>query len=215
MDPIERLKRDHTLLRAKLNVLEAALRMGPETWFVLREVCFTLSRQLQHHIRREEDLIASGRNALDPQMLGRIALEHRDEPGHLRTLNRLFGSEATQSLESVRPVLTQIIQGLRRHMAEEEQVLFPQFARVLAGPTTLPAMPEAPLPEDMTVNRVIQQFPQSRMVFERLFISVPIEGCNCLDEVAWRHGMEVQELLRQLAPFMQKVSDTFPALKGV
>jgi len=30
MNAIERLRRDHVILRAKLDVLESALRMGPE-----------------------------------------------------------------------------------------------------------------------------------------------------------------------------------------
>lgn len=46
MEPIARLKRDHRILRSKFDVLESALRMGPETWFVLREVCYSLSRLL-------------------------------------------------------------------------------------------------------------------------------------------------------------------------
>mgnify|MGYP001573165055 FL=1 len=46
MNAIERLKRDHVLIRAKLSVVEGALQMGPEAWFVLRDVCYTLSRQL-------------------------------------------------------------------------------------------------------------------------------------------------------------------------
>jgi hypothetical protein len=50
----------------------------------------------------------------------------------------------------------------------------------------------------MTVNRIVQEFPDARRVFERLFINVPAEGCTCLDEVAWRHGLEVEELLDAL-----------------
>jgi len=52
--------------------------------------------------------------------------------------------------------------------------------------------------ETMTINRVVQEFPEARRVFERLFINVPAEGCTCLDEVAWRHGLEVEELLDAL-----------------
>ena len=52
--------------------------------------------------------------------------------------------------------------------------------------------------ETMTVNRVVQEFPAARPVFERLFINIPVEGCTCLDAVAWRHGLESRELLEQL-----------------
>ncbi len=58
--------------------------------------------------------------------------------------------------------------------------------------------PDRRLEEVMTVNRVLQQYPATRSVFEQLFVNLPFEGADCLDEVAWRHGMEARELLGQL-----------------
>ena len=204
MRAVERLRRDHAILRSKLDVLEAALRMGPETWFVLREVCFTLSRQLRDHIKREEDLVAACRKAITPPVLAEVVVEHRDEPAHLRTINRLFLSESGHALDRIRPALQEVIHGLRHHMASEEAELFPMLERVLSehdvpepGET-----PRARLDETMTVNRVIQVCPGARPVFERLFVNVPMEGCSCLDEVAWRHGMESRELLAKLEDVM-------------
>ena len=52
--------------------------------------------------------------------------------------------------------------------------------------------------ECMTVNRIIAQYPATRMVFEDLFINTAVEGYSCLDEVAWRHGIACQELLDRL-----------------
>ena len=199
MKAIERLRRDHAILRAKLDVLESALRLGPEVWYVLREVCFTLARQLRDHIKREENLVAACRNAMNPKVLVEVAVEHKDEPEQLRTINRLFWSERGHSLERIRPVLEETIRRLRHHMSEEETELFPLLERTLAD--ALPAAPEAPrtpFDETATVNRIVQEFPRTRPVFERLFISVPMEGCSCLDEVAWRHGMEARELLKKL-----------------
>ena len=201
MDAVSRLRRDHRILRAKLEVLETALRMGDEAWYVLREVCFTLSRQLRDHIRREEQLIASCRRAMTPTALAEAVVEHRDEPAHLRTLNRLFVSSPTQAVEHVRPALQEMIEGLRHHMAEEERELFPIFERVLAEqePPQPPATPTKRFfDETMTVNRVVQEFPEARRVLEQFFINVPAEGCTCLDEVAWRHGLETEELLDAL-----------------
>lgn len=198
MNAIERLRRDHRLLRAKLDVLETGLRMGPETWFVLREVSFTLARQLQDHMRREEELVAACRKALTPALLAELAVEHKDEPRHLRAINRLFVSEGGHSLERIRPVLAEVIQGLRRHMAEEETELFPVLERTLAEPEReahRQAAPPGHVDETMTVNRVLQEFPGTRPAFERMFINVPLEGCTCLDEVAWQHGMDAKELL--------------------
>ncbi|MBI4003789.1 MAG: hemerythrin domain-containing protein [Candidatus Omnitrophica bacterium] len=199
MRAIDRLKRDHAILRAKLDVLESALKLGPEAWFVLREVCFTLARQIRDHLRREEALIAVVRTQLDPTTVGHIRLEHQDEPQHLQTINRLFITEQGQSLDRIRPELTRVIEGLRHHMDEEEAQLFPALEQVLGARDVPWSTGRSPhLEETMTVNRVMQQYPQARGVFERLFVNVPYEGCTCLDEVAWRRGLESRELLERL-----------------
>jgi hemerythrin-like domain-containing protein len=202
MNAIERLKRDHKILRSKLDVLEAALRMGPETWYVLREVCYTLSRQLQNHLQREEALVDACRAELKDEPLARVVVEHRDEPERLRTLNRLFLKAEGHSLQQVRPVLQDVVEGLRRHMDEEEQELFPLLAQHLAArEARMPTAPEplaSPIDEVMTVNRLIQLYPRTKRVFEQFFVNIPYEGCDCLDEVAWRHGMESRELLHTL-----------------
>lgn len=198
MTAVDRLRRDHKILRAKLNVLQSALDMGPETWYVLREVCFTLARQLRDHIKREEDLVTLCRAAMNPKVLAEVTVEHRDEPAHLRTINRLFVSEGTRSLERIKPAVGDVIEGLRRHMDEEEAELFPILDRMLRErevSEAFTAEPPTRVSEDMTVNRIVQQFPTTQGVFERLFINVPVEGCACLDEVAWRHGMDSRELL--------------------
>ena len=199
MNAVERLRRDHTTLRAKLGVLETALQVGPEPWYALREVCFTLARQLRDHIRREEELVAASRKALTPKILAEVVLEHQEEPGHLRTITRLFVSESSHSLQRIGPALTNVIRALRHHMDEEEAELFPILERTLAeSAPPVPAAPAPPLQETMTVNRVIQEFPHTQPVFERLFINIKMEGCGCLDEVAWRHGMDSRELLERL-----------------
>ena len=202
MNTIARLKRDHALLRSKLDVLEVGLRMGPETWYVLREVCFTLSRQLQNHMQREEDLVMACRKAMTPRVLAEVAVEHRDEPEHLRTINRLFVEAHGHTLERIRPALTEVIQGLRHHMTEEEQDLFPMLEQELAAREPANAQLQQTsgtrVQECMTVNGVLREHPATRAVFERLFVNVPYEGYDCLDEVAWRHGMDVQELLGRL-----------------
>jgi len=201
MQAIERLKRDHTIMRSKLDVLESALQLGPETWFVLREVCFTLARQIRDHLRREEELIARARKALDPSVVEQISLEHEDEPQHLHTINRLFITEQGHSLERIRPELMRLVHGLRHHMDEEEAELFPALVQALQGEEPERAAPRpgaSRLDETMTVNRVVQEHPTTRRVFDGLFVNVPYEGCACLDEVAWRHGLESRELLARL-----------------
>lgn len=202
MKSVERLRRDHAILRSKLDVLESALKMGPEAWFVLRELSHTLARQLRDHIRREEGLVAACRYALKEPALAHVTVEHRDEPERLRALNRLFIKESGRSLEQVGPVLREVIDGLRHHMEEEEMELFPLLEQTLAErqheAVTDPSFLPGRLEEMMTVNRVLQCYPRTKRVFEQLFINIPYEGADCLDEVAWRHGMESRELLEKL-----------------
>ena len=57
---------------------------------------------------------------------------------------------------------------------------------------------EIAIDQQMTPNAVLQEHPEMRKVFDALFINVSIEGCDHLDEVAWRHGMEIRELLTRL-----------------
>jgi iron-sulfur cluster repair protein YtfE (RIC family) len=201
MTAVDRLRRDHKTLRAKLDVLESALRMGPNAWFVLREVCFTLAKQLRDHMKREEELVSLCRRRMPPHVVAEVVVEHRDEPAHLRTINHLFVSESGHSMERIKPALTAVIDGLRHHMAEEEAELFPILERAIEGrfprPTAVSASTTR-LDEAMTVNRLVQEFPRTKPVFERFFINIPMEGCNCLDEVAWTHGMETNEMLKQL-----------------
>ena len=201
MDAIERLKRDHTILRSKLEMLESALQMGSRAWYVLHEISFTLAQQLKDHLKREETHVTGCRSLLNPKVLAEVAVEHRDEPEHLRTINRLFVSQPPRAMELIQPALVRVIEGLRRHMAEEEAELFPllerayaSLSRSTAAVTTSPSR----LQETMTVNHVVQAFPSTKPVFERLFMNVSLEGCTCLDEVAWRHGMDCQQLLTLL-----------------
>lgn len=199
MDAIQRLKRDHAILRSKLDALEAVLGLTGDTWFVLRELCFTLARQLADHIRREELLIASTRAAMDPIRLKQVTLEHHDEPEQLRVINRLFVSDNTHRLNKIRPALEGAIARLRRHMDEEEKDLFPLLPQSpeKGAEETIPAAIH-PLDESMTINRIVQEFPRTKPALERLFVNIPVEGCHCLDEVAWRHGMETKDLLEAL-----------------
>ena len=202
MKAIDRLKRDHKILRKKLDLLEAALGMGPaSTWYILREICYTLSCQLKDHIRREEELVTSCREALSPEALAHSQIEHQDEPQLLGMLNHLFIEQGGRAMEQVGTILREVIPRLRRHMDEEEAEFFPAISLILgdreeSGATGVTVHPG--LREDMTVNQVLAMYPRARTVFSRLFVNIPFEGYDCLDEVAWRHGLESKDLLTWL-----------------
>lgn len=54
------------------------------------------------------------------------------------------------------------------------------------------------LNEVSTVNSLIREYPGTKRVFEQLFVNIPYEGADCLDEVAWRHGLDAHELINRL-----------------
>jgi hypothetical protein len=72
MNAIDRLRRDHVILRSRLDILEGALNLGPDVWYVLRDVCYTLAHQLQDHIKREEELVAACKQALAEDVLSGV-----------------------------------------------------------------------------------------------------------------------------------------------
>ena len=198
MEIIERLKRDHRLLRAKLDVLESALDMGGETWFVVRELCHSLIVQLRPHLRREEEAITVAKCAIGSNVLSRVEAEHMEDPQQLNRVYELFLDGPQQPFEGLRIKLWPIIRRLRDHLDDEECNLYPLLEKgILAGAASAHE-PARKLSETMTINRVLRDYPETKPVFSRFFINSHVEGCDFLDEVAWRHGMESRELLDHL-----------------
>ena len=136
MTPIERVKRDHTLFKTKLGVLETALTFGEEAQFVVREVSLALARQLREHSRRESQLALSATQALDRTtgwMLDQLAIDHAEERRLLQAL-RLFTAQPQWLAEDVKAVLTAFVATCRAHMATQETQLFPFFDEILEKP---------------------------------------------------------------------------------
>lgn len=202
METLERLRRDHALLRAKLTLVENVLRMGPEAWLALREMSFSLLRQLQDHVAREDALVQRCRCRLDPKVQAPVEAEHEQEPAALQALNDRLLAPVEGDFPKLAAGLTEVIGRLRRHMDVEEATLFPLLEQELAAAPAASGAP-GPLEATTTVNRAVRQFPSTRPVLERLFVNVPLEGCECLDEVAWRHGMEYHELAEALTAALE------------
>lgn len=200
MNAIERLTRDHVILRSKLDVLESALRLAPDTWYVLREICYTLSRLVHQHHCREERVVAQCHAALTPTQRQQLQRQHSDDRNRLGVLHHLFLQDSGRGVAHIAPMLRSMAQDLRHHLEQEEQALFPVLERHVTMQEAL--MPAGAIPahvdEVSTVNAVIREYPTTKRVFEQLFVSIPYEGCDCLDEVAWRHGLEAAELINRL-----------------
>jgi iron-sulfur cluster repair protein YtfE (RIC family) len=201
MSVVESLKQDHAALRAKLDLIESALGLGPEAWYALRELCYSLGLKICDHIHCEDAVLADARRVLVPEIARRISLEHQDEPRQVNRLNRLFVHEPRPAFEAIEPTLRAMIRHLRRHLEEEEAEVFPAIARVPVHPT-------------MTVNRVLREHPRTKAVFARWQIDPSWEGCDCLDEVAWRRCREGRTLAEQLQRAIEAPGDQSAAPSG-
>ncbi len=202
MTAVERLKRDHGRLSAKLQIVEAAYDFGHEARFVLQEVCFTFARQLHEHARQEERLAAACSRRLErygPAELERLALDHREELGRLHLINQaLARTSAQQSWDTAWEgrLLAAFADQWRARAQKQEAHLFPLLERVdgvMAEEE--PASSPHRLTETMTAEEVLRQYPEARSAFERLFIRLPFEEYDRLEEIAARHGLKSPQLL--------------------
>lgn len=204
MNAINRLKRDHSIFRSKLNVLESALRMGQDAWFVLRAECFSLAKQLEGHAQREEGLSASCHAVPSHGRPSASFADHMMESRHLAFINRFLIEQPSRLLKRIEPTITRFVSIFRGRMDRQESTVFPIVEETLVPSKVnqLFLKKEEGLPwglsETMTVGEVVACYPAAGPVLERLFIDQTFERYDCLDEVAWRHGMESQELLARL-----------------
>lgn len=121
---IDALRTDHDLFRDKLAELEQMIA-GEATLVELRPVVAALAQGLDAHGRLEADLLFA---AIEGENGQRLHAMHRDheEIGHV------FQSIlASQSAAEARGSLTAAIELTRRHLDEEERLVFPAGERVL------------------------------------------------------------------------------------
>ena len=50
----------------------------------------------------------------------------------------------------------------------------------------------------MSANAIARHYPSTEMLFEQLQINRCVEGYETVEELAWRHGMETSQLIKQL-----------------
>jgi len=146
MGATEVLRKDHQLLREKLEFLEAAMQVAPEAQFALREMCWSLARVLDAHIKREEQVLAPYGNRIAALTQYHLAQDHADQRVVLRDVNALLLGGIKTPVSRVMPPLSHLIDELREHMEEEEREVFPVVDRVASEqPQAPPAAPAAPV----------------------------------------------------------------------
>ena len=188
MDVLATLHQDHALLRRKVTLLESALQVAPEARLVLRGMCGSLLRVLQDHMLREARALGRFHRCAASSELRDHSFEHH----LLRGVNEWLLSGMKASIPTMVIKLAQVIEQLEATMEAQERTVFPLMERE-------PAPEEAAMiSEAMSVNEILQRYPQTERVFEQLRINRLQEGYESVDELAWRHGMEVSQVIDQL-----------------
>ncbi len=203
MNVLSRFRRDHDVFRTQLAALEAALDRGTKTWRLWRDISFSLSRHLRAHVRYEDGTVASCAwrlGTIDANTLERFSIDHGQEWRFLQCANGYLAQVLYVPDAHVRAVLAEFIAAFRLGMDQQEAQLFPLINRVFGAQERFedPQVPPRVLVETMTGNQVIRLYPETRAVFERLFINVTYEGSRGLDELAWNCGIEGRALLTLL-----------------
>ena len=188
------LRHDHDLLRKRLALLESALQVAPETRFVLREMCFSLHRTLQDHIGREAQAARRYTDRLsggDPLPQVR---DHAQSLALLRSVNELLLGGMHASMPTAIAWLTKAMEQLGAQMNEQESRLFPVLEEAETEETEEPTT----ILGTMSVNEILQRYPQTEQLFQQLQINRVHEGYKSVDELAWSHGVDVGRFLEEL-----------------
>ena len=64
---------------------------------------------------------------------------------------------------------------------------------VRKGPNT-----SAEISEAMSVNEIVQRYPRTERFFNQLHVNRLAEGYESVDELAWRYGMDVGQVIERL-----------------
>ena len=225
MKPTAELREDHTILRAKLDLLEGLLPLAQTMQFPIRDLVYSISRRLGCHTAKEEVLLSSLRDtrrgeACSLTMQRHLSAEHRDQRETLGMLEELLAQGPVCPADAVMAYGAHLIDELREHMALEETRLFPAADR-LVPPDQEEAMmqqmhgiaqwhyPEGeprssatrratPITQEMTVNHVLWMCPETRKIFKIFQADCAADGGCCLDEFCWRRGADLPALLEAL-----------------
>ena len=193
MDVLATLHQDHALLRRKVTLLESALQEAPEARLVLRGMCGSLLRVLQDHMLREARALGRFQRRVTAGASSSELRDHSFEHHLLRGVNEWLLSGMKASIPTVVIKLTQVIEQLEAAMEAQERSVFPLLEREPAAPEERTIISGA-----MSVNEILQRYPQTERVFEQFRINRLQEGYESVDELAWRHGIEVSQVIDQL-----------------
>ena len=203
------IRQDHALLRKKLTLMGAALQVAPEARLVLREMGFSLQRLLGEHVQREAPALELYHQRLPAGSGTSAGQTHADVQHLVRGVNELLLGGLRASLPAVIARLSEIIERLDAQMDLQERTVlgFLEHAETSPAAAEPPNSPSA-LSSSMSVNELLQRFPQATPLFEQLHINRLQEGYESVDEIAWHHGLDVSQLLEQVRQAVASGSGT-------
>ena len=197
---LDTLQQDHALLRSKAALTESALSTAPYARLVFREKCFSLMRILNRHMKREEALIRRFYERFPSARYLPNRKDHADEHAQLRSVTELLLGGFKVSIPLIVLRMSQAIEQLRDRMEEQEHTLFPLFHEMTDEALGVSARPprRASICGSMSVNALLRAYPNTEGVLEPLHINRLREGYESVEELAWRRGLDVSQLLEQL-----------------
>jgi hypothetical protein len=118
----DRVRQDHALICGELAILkEAENESGACSWQILQDVCSRLSLALLEHMRRED------------RMTTQPSKGHFSDYRYLQVITRHISSNNDPHLLNNRfKLLTGFLEGLHRHMDEQERDFFPVLEPAMA-----------------------------------------------------------------------------------
>lgn len=209
----EALRQDHETLRTKAALLESTLSTAPYARLVFREKCFSLMRLLNRHMKREELLVHLYYQRFPSARYLPRQKDHTEEHDHLRAVTELLLGGLKVSIPLLILRVSQALEQLQERMDEQEQTLFPLFEDVTPAEAAGRSRAQrggSAISGSMSLNAILQRYPQAETVFAPLHINRLREGYDSVEELAWRRGMDVAELLEQV----RQAVASFPAFSG-
>ena len=164
---IDILREEHAILRNKVAVLEGALSSARYARLVFREKCFSLTRLLTRHMKREAPLVRLYYERIPSARYLPSAKDHSAEHALLRAITELLLGGLKVSVPLVILRLSQAIEQLQEQMDEQERTVFPLFADLDAQEVTQRLPSREGLPEissSMSVNAILQRYPHAEKI---------------------------------------------------
>jgi PAS domain-containing protein len=201
------LRNEHSLLRAELTLLQAALTAPSADQRLIQRIVDSLAAQLHRHTRREERLLGALRlrQPDDAPGASTILADHQQQRRTVAALLELFLKSLIEDPDQSPECGLPLIDRLLDQLDHEEQAVFPAIDRCLCeGPVGGPdwhvvrAGPEEPVTTTMTVEQVLAAHPGDAAVFARFGVDAQADRAARLDSLGWRHGVHVPALLAAL-----------------